>query len=225
MKIVLGNKRYSSWSLRGWLALKQSGQDFEEHVIPMDGEEWRAAKDDPALMPSGKVPVLWDGKTAVWDSLAIIDWLADRYGQAAYWPIDGAARALARSMTAEMHSGFTALRTQCPMDVLARYESYRLKDDTRADIARIEQLWNAARDSYGVGGPYLFGSFGAADIMFAPVAQRFRSYAVRVSGAAEAYLNAMLRHPWMEEWCAGAAEEPEDWVLPEYAELAANYTK
>ena len=224
MKIVLGNKRYSSWSLRGWLALKQSGQDFEEIVIPMDTAEWTAKKADPAVMPSGKVPTLWDGQIAVWESLAIIDWLADRYGQAAYWPIDGAARAFARSISAEMHAGFAALRTQCPMDVCARYDAFRLEEATRADVARIEALWTRARDEFARDGPYLFGAFGAADMMYAPVAMRLRTYRIGVSGAADTYLNAICAHPWISEWCAAAAEEPQDWTIGRYAELAKSYS-
>lgn len=223
MKIILGNKRYSSWSLRGWLAAKQSGQDFEEVVIPMDTPEWQAKKADPSLMPSSKVPTLWDGDTAVWESLAIIDWLADRYGQGAYWPLDGAARAFARSISAEMHAGFTALRVQCPMDVCAKYEGFRFEDETRRDIDRITMLWDRARSEYGSGGPYLFGRFGAADIMFAPVAMRFRTYGAELSGDAEAYQHALCAQPWVVEWCKAAAEEPADWAIQKYADHAARY--
>lgn len=223
MKIILGNKRYSSWSLRGWLAAKQSGQDFEEVVIPMDTPEWQAKKADVSLMPSSKVPTLWDGDTAVWESLAIIDWLADRYGQGAYWPLDGAARAFARSISAEMHAGFTALRTQCPMDVCARYDGFRLEDDTQRDIERIEKLWTHARKEYGQGGPYLFGSFGAADMMFAPVAMRFRTYGVKLTGEAETYQHTLCAQPWITEWCDAAEEEPKEWAIAKYADLAARY--
>lgn len=223
LKIVLGNRRYSSWSLRGWLAVKQSGQDFEEVVIPMDTPEWREKKTDPALMPSGKVPSLWSGGIAVWESLAIIDWLADRHGQAAYWPTDDAARAFARSMAAEMHAGFTALRSQCPMDVCARYEGFRFEEATRADIDRVVTLWAEARDRFGAGGPYLFGAFGAADMMFAPVVMRFVTYGAKLSGTAASYMNAMTAHPWMVDWCAAAEAEPESWRIRKYEEKAREY--
>ncbi len=176
MRIILGNKRYSSWSLRGWLAVKQTGRPFSEVVMPMDTPEWFEKKQDTNLMPSSKVPTLWDGEVAVWESMAIIDWLADRYGQAAYWPVDGAARAFARSIACEMHAGFTALRTQCPMDVCRTYDGFRLTEETKADVARIAALWTRAREDHGDGGPYLFGAFGAADMMFAPVVMRFRTY-------------------------------------------------
>ncbi|MEO0499384.1 MAG: glutathione S-transferase family protein [Pseudomonadota bacterium] len=223
MKIILGNKRYSSWSLRGWLACKQSGRTFEEVIIPMDTPEWYEKKADPALMPSSKVPTLWDGDTAVWESLAIIDWLADRYGQAAFWPVDGKARAFARSIAAEMHAGFTALCTQCPMDVLADYPNYRLEDATKADVERIASLWTTARRNYGANGPYLFGAFGAADIMYAPIVMRFRTYGVHLENEAAAYMTAMTAQPWIAEWCAAAAEEPADWAITKYADLAAQY--
>ncbi|MGB7405645.1 MAG: glutathione S-transferase family protein [Pacificimonas sp.] len=223
MKIVLGNKRYSSWSLRGWLAVKQTGRDFEEVVIPMDTPEWYERKTDAALMPSGKVPTLWDGDTAVWDSLAIVDWLADRFGQVAYWPIDGKARALARSMAAEMHSGFTGIRTQCPMDVCRTFEGFRLEDDTKADVTRIEKLWTAARERHGEGGPYLFGAFGAADMMFAPVVMRSLTYGIDFDGVAGVYRDAIGRHPWITEWVVAAKEEPEAWAIDKYADLAKTY--
>ena len=218
MKIIMGNKRYSSWSLRGWLACKQSGHEFEEVVIPMDTPEWQAKKQDASLMPSGKVPVVWAGDAAVWESLAIVDWLADRYGQGAYWPLDGAARGFARSISAEMHAGFTALRQQCPMDTRARYEGFRLTEDTRKDVDRIAALWTRAREDFAGNGPYLFGAFGAADIMYAPVVFRFRTYGIDLGGAAGTYVTQMCQHPWMVEWCAAADEEPEEWAISRYAE-------
>ncbi|MBZ6378257.1 glutathione S-transferase [Pacificimonas flava] len=223
MRIILGNKRYSSWSLRGWLAMKQSGQDFEELVIPMDTPEWAEKKADPALMPSSRVPTVWDGDIAVWESLAIIDWLSDRYGQTAYWPVDGAARAFARSIAAEMHAGFTALRRQCPMDVCSSYRTFRLEEDARRDAERIEQLWTKAREDYGDGGPYLFGAFGAADMMYAPVAMRFRTYGIDLTGAAATYQTAICAHPWITEWCDAAAEEPESWTIEHYEDHVRAY--
>ena len=212
MKLVIGNKRYSSWSLRGWLAAKQSGLAFDEVVIPMDTPEFAAAKADPACMPSGRVPVLWDGDVAVWESLAIIDWLADRVGRGRFWPEDDAARALARAIAAEMHAGFVELRKACPMNTGRTYPAFALTPEVERDVGRIDALWREAIHGFGgEGGPFLFGTFGAADIMYAPVVTRFRTYDVPLSDTAEAYVNAVLDHPFMREWYAGA--DAEDWRL------------
>jgi glutathione S-transferase len=205
MKIVIGNKRYSSWSLRGWLACKQSGLAFDEVVIPMDTADWARAKADPALLPSGKVPTLWDGDIAVWESLAIIDWLADRVGRDRFWPADDAARALARSMAAEMHAGFAPLRQHCPMNTGRFYPSYPLTPEVERDIGRIDALWREALQLSG--GPFLFGAFGAADIMYAPVVTRFRTYDVLLSDLAEAYAERVMEHPFMLAWYAEADSE------------------
>lgn len=209
MKLVIGNKRYSSWSLRGWLAAKQAGIAFDEVVIPMDTPEFAHAKADAALMPSGKVPVLWDGDTAVWESLAIIEWLADKVGRDRFWPSDEAARALARSIAAEMHAGFVELRKHCPMNTGRTYPAFALTPEVERDIGRIDALWREALQNWG--GPFLFGAFGAADIMYAPVVTRFRTYDVMLSETSEAYVNSVLAHPFMQEWYAGAAAE--DWRL------------
>ncbi len=206
LKIVVGNKRYSSWSLRGWLAVKQSGLPHEEIVVPMFGDEFEAAKRD-GLLPSGKVPTLWDGDVPVWDSLAIVEYLADRVGREAYWPFDDEARALARSMAAEMHSGFTALRQQCGMNLGRRYPGFALSDETKADVARVTGLWTQARERFGHAGSYLFGTFGAVDIMYAPVVTRFVTYDVALPETARAYVDTMTAHPWMREWQAGADAE------------------
>ena len=206
LKLIIGNRTYSSWSLRGWLAAKQSGLPFETEVIPMDTPDWNsgAAK---GLLPSGKVPVLWDGGIAVWDSLAIIDWLADRVGGGPYWPKDGAARALARSIAAEMHSGFGALRSACAMNLQRDYPDYTPPPEVLADVARIDTLWSLARSHFGQGGPYLFGAFGAADIMYAPVVTRFKTFGLPTGETSAAYVQAMRAHPWMVEWTAAARAE------------------
>lgn len=215
LKLVIGNKAYSSWSLRGWLAVKQSGLPFEEVVVPMDGPEFAAAKQDPNLLPSAKVPVLWDGPVAVWESLAIVEFLADRVGRERYWPLDDGARALARSIAAEMHSGFAALRRHCPMNVRRRYDGFPLTSDVEADIARIDTLWCEARGRFGkVRGDYLFGEFGGADIMYAPVVARFATYDVRLSDTARAYAEAVMTHPWMRRWIEDA--QSESWVLERF---------
>ena len=213
LKILVGNKRYSSWSLRGWLAVKQSGLPHEEVVIPMFGEEAEAAKRS-GLLPSGKLPTLWDGDIPVWDSLAIVEYLADRVGRDAFWPFDDAARAFARSVAAEMHSGFAALRGQLGMNLGRRYPGFEVNDEARADIARIESIWSEARTRYGNEGPYLFGRFGAADIMYAPVATRFVTYDVALSDTARTYVETLTDHPWMREWQAGA--DAEHWIVDKY---------
>lgn len=206
LKIIVGNKRYSSWSLRGWLAVRQSGLPHAERVIPMWTDAYDAAKAE-GLLPSGKVPTLWDGDIVVWDSLAIVEHLAERAGRDRFWPADPAARAFARSIAAEMHSGFAPLRRQCGMNLGRRYPGFELDPEALADIARITNLWTEARERFGTGGDFLFGAFGAADIMFAPVVTRFVTYDVALPDVARAYVDAMVAHPFMREWQAGADAE------------------
>jgi glutathione S-transferase len=216
MKLIIGNKNYSSWSLRGWLACKQSGLAFEEITVPLYGEDWdETKKQDEDLAPSsGKVPILWDGECVVWDSLAIIDFLADRVGRDRFWPKDEAARAMARSMVAEMHSSYLALRRQMSMNVRRRIENVEPSAETRADIVRILGLWAEARARFGKGGPFLFGAFSAADIIYAPVVSRFISYGVPVPGFAVAYMQAVWEHDWMKAWVAAA--ETEEWTIEKF---------
>ena len=208
MKIIIGNRSYSSWSLRGWLAAKQSILPFETVLVPMDTAEWISGEAKQG-MPSGKVPVLWDGKTPVWDSLAIIQWLADKGGHDRYWPRELPARALCYAITAEMHSGFAALRSGCPMNLQQRFPNFAPTEAITADVARIDALWSQARDRFGSDTdlPWLFGAFSAADIMYAPVVTRIDSYGLPVSTTARAYVDAMLAHPWMVEWTAAAKAE------------------
>ncbi len=181
MKLIIGNRAYSSWSMRGWLACRQSGEEFEELVVPMFDENWEKRREGDEFAPSlGKVPILWDGDCVVWDSLAIVDFLADRVGRDKFWPKDDAARGMARSMAAEMHSSFANLRRDLPMNVRRIIDSGPLSEPVIADINRVLQLWAQARARYGGTGEYLFGDWCAADIMFAPVVTRFVTYRVAV---------------------------------------------
>lgn len=216
MKLIIGNKNYSSWSLRGWLAAKQSGLAFEEITVPLFGDDWdQRKKNDGDIAPSsGKVPVLWDGDAVVWDSLAIIEYLADKVGRERFWPKADDARAMARSMVAEMHSSYQALRAECPMNMRRQFEEIELSDAARADIVRILTLWAEARARFGMGGPFLFGTYSATDIFYAPVVSRFMTYGIGVPGFALAYMDAVWDHEWMQSWLAAA--EAEDWVIEQY---------
>jgi len=219
MKLIIGNKNYSSWSLRGWLAAKQSGLAFEEILVPMYGEDWEEARRQDGLAPSsGKVPILWDGDAVVWDSLAIVEYLADKVGRDRFWPKADDARAMARSMVSEMHSSYLALRQQCPMNIRRRVDA-EIDDDARSDIVRILSLWAEARARFGQGGPFLFGSFSAVDIFYAPVVSRFITYGVGVPGFALAYMEAVWEHDWLQDWVNAA--ESEDWVVEQYEAPAA----
>jgi len=215
LKLIIGNKAYSSWSLRGWLAVKQSGLPFQEITVPMFDDAWEKRTHGDEFAPSGgKVPILWDDKTVIWDSLAIIEWLADKTDRARYWPRDDAARGMARSMAAEMHSSYSNLRRELSMNVRKTFPTPDLKDEVKAEIVRILELWAQARARHGSGGPYLFGTFGAADIMFAPVVTRFVTYAIPVPRFAAAYMETILDHAWMQEWIDAAQDEP--WVIEQY---------
>jgi glutathione S-transferase len=212
VKLIVGNKNYSSWSLRGWLAAKQSGLPFEEITVPLYTDEFEAEREGGELKPSsGKVPILWDDEVVVWDSLAILEYLADKVGRDRYWPKDDVARGLARAMVAEMHSSYQALRSECPMNVRRRVDGHEPSPAAKADMVRILTLWAEARSRFGTGGPYLFGIFGAADIFYAPVVSRFISYQVPVPGFAAAYMQAVWEHDWMRQWVS--ASESEEWVI------------
>ncbi len=215
MKLIIGNRAYSSWSFRGWLACKQSGEEFEELVVPLFDEEWEKRREGAEFAPSlGKVPVLWDADCVVWDSMAIIEFLADRVGSDRYWPEDDAARGMARSMAAEMHSGFANLRRELPMNVRKSFGSVPLSSDVEAEIVRILNLWAQARARFGGSGEYLFGTWCAADIMFAPVVTRFITYGVPVPPFAALYMKAVLSHPDVNDWIDKAQDEP--WVIDQY---------
>ncbi len=219
MKLIIGNKAYSSWSLRGWLACKQSELPFEEVVVPLYDADWDKRREGDEFAPSsGKVPILWDGDAVVWDSLAIVDYLADKVGRERFWPEDDAARAMARSMAAEMHSSFQALRRKHSMNIRQVFPAVRPDDDVLVELQRIMELWAQARARFGGGGDFLFGQFGAADIMFAPVVTRIVTYQLPIARFAHGYMQAMFDHPFMQDWIAGAQEE--DWVLEQYEQPA-----
>jgi len=215
LKLIIGNRAYSSWSMRGWLAVKQSGEEFEELVVPMFDAAWEKRREGDEFAPSlGKVPILWDGDCVVWDSLAIIEFLADRAGRDKYWPEDESARAVARSMSAEMHSSFQNLRRELPMNVRKSYPPRELSPAVIEEIDRILVLWAQARARYGGTGDYLFGDWCAADMMYAPVVARFITYGVRVPSFAGVYMKAVLSHPHVGEWIDKAQDEP--WVIEQY---------
>jgi glutathione S-transferase len=215
LKLFIGNKTYSSWSLRGWLAVKQSGLPFEEVVVPLYDEEWDKRREGDEFAPSsGKVPILWDGDAVVWDSLAIVEYLNEKSGGDRFWPADDAARAMARSMAAEMHSGYAALRREHSMNIRRIYPPQPPSEAVAADIERIMEIWAQARARYGGEGAFLFSEFGAADIMFAPVVTRFITYSLPVAQFAVPYMQAVIAHPFMQDWIASA--QAEDWVIEKF---------
>jgi glutathione S-transferase len=206
LKLAIGNKNYSSWSMRPWLALRANNIPFDEIFIPLytgDADKQRILD----VSRAGKVPALVDGDVTVWDSLSIIEYLAEQFPEAGLWPQDRAARAHARSISAEMHSGFMALRNECGMNLHRPIKAIVLSDDARANIARVQQIWSECRARYGKSGPFLFGPFCGADAMFAPVVHRFRTYAIEVTPVVADYMNAMMAQPAFQEWTrAGLAE-------------------
>ncbi len=215
LKLIIGNRAYSSWSMRGWLALKQSGEEFDEFVVPLFDAEWDKHRQGDEFAPSlGKVPILWDGQCVVWDSLAIVEFLADRVGSEKYWPEDSSARGMARSMAAEMHSGFANLRRELPMNVRRSYPPKELSQEVADEIDRIMQLWAQARARFGGTGDFLFDEWCATDMMYAPVVTRFITYSVPVPPFAAAYMKAVLSHPHVMEWIDKAQDEP--WVIEQY---------
>ena len=198
LKLVIGNKNYSSWSMRPWLALRASDIPFDEIFVPL-------YTDDPAdkerilgFSRAGKVPALIDGDVTIWDSLSIIEYLAEKFPDKKLWPEEAARRAHARSISAEMHSGFAALRNECGMNLHRPVGAIALSDDARANVARVQEIWSECHHRYG--GPFLFGAFGAADAMYAPVVHRFRTYAIEVERDARHYVEAMQSLPAFQQW-------------------------
>lgn len=218
LHLVIGNKSYSSWSLRPWIAMKAQGLTFRETVIGLQRPETTA--EIQKYSAAGKVPVLIHGDITVWESLAIIDYLADMFPEKPWWPKAPAARALARAAAAEMHAGFSNLRNHMTMNLRVFVPTKSRPDPVNADIARIAALWNECRSRAGKDGPFLFGAFSNADAMYAPVVTRFKTYGVipTLDPVAQAYCEAVLAFPAMKEWYAGAAAE--DVAIPLYESLA-----
>jgi len=212
LKLVIGNKAYSSWSMRPWLLMTHAGIDFEEERLSL----YQPGARERLLRHSGaaKVPVLKDGAVTVWDSLAICEYLSEKYPAKQLWPKDAAARAHARAVAAEMHSGFTSLRSQMPMNVRRQLSGRARSPEVLADIARITAIWAECRAGFGGAGPFLYGAFSIADAMYAPVATRFRTYGIELDGVAAQYASAILGLPAMAKWISDANAETE--VNPQY---------
>ena len=218
IQLYIANKNYSSWSMRPWVLMRQAGIPFEEVMLPFDDFEPASAfkQGVRALSPAGKVPILVDGSLAVWDSLAIAETLAERFPDKHLWPADPAARARARSICAEMHAGFTGLRSHCPMNIEASLPEigtlvWRDKPAVRTDVARIQAMWEELLAQHG--GPMLFGDFSIADAYYAPVCMRLRTYALPVSPTVQAYIDRVTALPSVADWIAGALAE--QWFVVE----------
>ena len=204
--LYIGNKNYSSWSLRGWLPLKATAVAFEEVLIPLSQPSTRA--EVLRHSPSGFVPALKHGSLLVWDSLGIGEYLAELFPQAKLWPADTNARAVARSISAEMHSGFRALRVHYPMNMRSSFPNRAPTPEVQVDIDRIRAIWHDCRERFGRGGDFLFGHFTVADAMYAPVVSRFRTYRVELNAELQAYADAVWALPALQEWVAAAKKEP-----------------
>jgi glutathione S-transferase len=209
MELVIGTRKWSTWSLRPWLALKRAGADFTETLVTL--REVGVSEEIAKHSPSGRVPVLKDGELVIWDSLAICEYLAEKFPAAKLWPDDAGARAIGRAAAAEMHSGFPSLRGECPMDLRLRTD-IDLSEATANDVRRIVRLWSDLRGRFSAGGPFLLGAWSIADAFYAPVATRFRSYGIKLSdfgdqGPAGAYCEAILETPEFLEWERAALAE------------------
>jgi glutathione S-transferase len=208
MLLIIGNKNYSSWSFRPWIAMKVAGISFEERVISLNDPDFK--RSIASVSKNGRVPAIDDDGVHVWESLAVLEYLAEKFPDAKLWPADVQARAHARAIAAEMHAGFSALRSECPMNFWRPVKRRELSAEAVADAARIDAMWSECLVRYG--GPFLFGSFGAADAMYAPVVSRFHTYAVEVGERSRAYMDAVMALPAWGEWKEAALKEP--WVLP-----------
>lgn len=212
LTLIIANKAYSSWSLRPWILMRHFEIAFDEIVIPLAQDSTRAEL--LRYSPSGKCPVLIDGDITIWDSLAIIEYLAEMYSEKPLWPQARAARARARSLAAEMHSGFAGLRGLLPMNMRRTVKKVALTPEASADVARLEQAFQQAREAFGHTGPFLFGDFSAADAMFAPIVNRLHVYDVPVVPATKAYMDAVMALPAWQEWHTQA--QGERWAIPKY---------
>lgn len=211
-KIILGNKNYSSWSLRPWLVLKYTQAAFEEVVIPLYAAE--TEKEIARYSPSGKVPVLIDGDATIWDSLAIGEYLNEKFPEKNLWPQDSKARATARSICAEMHSGFQSLREAMPMNIRKKIQTPTLSKDAQEDVTRITSLWKSCRENFGKNGQFLFGHFTIADAMHAPIALRFETYQIPLDPTSRAYVDVLLDFSPLQEWVQAA--KTESWFIPNF---------
>jgi glutathione S-transferase len=207
LTLVIGNKNYSSWSLRAWLFMKHAGLEFEEILVPLDTPETREQIE--RYGPSGRVPVLRQGKLCVWDSLAICEYVAELSGKG--WPKAREARAVARAVCAEMHSGFTTLRSLWPMNARARNRRTAVTAALEADLERIDEIWNDCRARFGGDGPWLFGDYGIADAMYAPMVLRLNTYGARISQTARWYMASVLEDAALQGWLQAAKQEP--WTI------------
>lgn len=209
LQLVIANKNYSSWSLRPWMAMTMAGIPFNETLIRLDLPETRARIAEHT--GAGRVPVLRHGKIVIWESLAILEYLSDMFPDKRLWPKAVSARAVARAVSSEMHASFGALRNACPMNLRRPRKSVALSDAARADIARIEEIWRDCRARFSKGGRFLFGKFGNADAMFAPVVSRFETYAIEVAPDSRKYMDAVQATPAFQSWKTAALQEP--WIL------------
>ncbi len=212
LHLVIANKLYSSWSLRPWLAMRAFGIAFDETVIPL--KQTDSAARISKISPSGKLPLLIDGDVRIWESLAIIEYLAEKFPDKAIWPSNAGARAHSRSIANEMHGGFQSLRQSCPMNLAKRFATPVMSDYLAGNVARVEEIWRTTRAAHGRGGPFLYGAFCAADAMFAPVVSRLETYQIQVSPDTRAYMSDVLNHPAFLGWKADALKEP--WTIPDY---------
>ncbi len=212
LHLVIGNKNYSSWSLRPWMILSMAGIPFTETVIPLDTPD--TSRLIAAHSPAGRVPVLKHGRLAIWESLAIMEYLAEMFPEKYLWPKAVAARAMARAVAHEMHAGFSGLRKSCPMNLRRIKRAVPMPDAALADVARIEDIWRQCRTRFGKGGKFLFGRFGIADAMYAPVVTRLDTYQVQVKPETRRYMDAILGHAAFIDWRLAALKEP--WFLADY---------
>jgi glutathione S-transferase len=218
MKLIIGNKNYSSWSLRPWIAMKQMGIEFEEIRIPLyqSGSSEAIAQYSPAA----RLPILLDGNRTIWDSAAILEYLAERFPERPFWPQNIEARTVARCVSAEMHSGFFALREQMPMNCKARFLGKGKSPASEKDITRVRQIWNDCRSQFGEGGEFLLGEFSIADAVYAPVVLRFVTYGVEVNSVGQAYMDSMMKLPALQAWISAGIAETE--AMSQYDDLYRN---